>query len=425
MSSDLPIDILILTNGPGEVTTWVRPIVKALRQRFGENRQQIRISVMLSPCPHATGQEAKIARSYAEVDRVQASPHFFKFLLLGKTAESWDWRDRGIVVFLGGDQFFPLVIGKRLGYQTLIYAEWEARWYRWVDRFGAMNTSVLDRIPSRYHAKFAIVGDLMADVPQRFTPFPDDNAPLQIALLPGSKPGKLAQGVPLCLAIAEAIHQQRPEIRFILPVAPTLDPATLARYADPKTNPLVDRMGGVSAYLLEASSPDSLSPSLKTSGGLTITLITDYPAHADLIQCQLALTTVGANTAELGSLAIPMIVLIPTQELDAMRNWDGLPGIVASLPWVGSAIAKGINRLVIRQGRLFAWPNLWAKEEIVPELIGEIKAFDVAAKALQLIDHPEQLQQIRDRLIAVRGKPGAAGRLVTLMAEMIESDSET
>ena len=27
-----PVDILILSNGPGEVTTWVRPVVRALRE---------------------------------------------------------------------------------------------------------------------------------------------------------------------------------------------------------------------------------------------------------------------------------------------------------------------------------------------------------------------------------------------------------
>jgi lipid-A-disaccharide synthase len=419
MPPSTPIDILILTNGPGEVTTWVRPVVKALRQRLGENRQQTRISVMLSPCPHATGKEAPIIRAYPEVDRVQASADFFDFVLWGKTADQWDWRDRGAVVFLGGDQIFPLLIGKRLGYKTLIYAEWEARWYRWIDRFGVMNASVLDGIPSRYHAKFSIVGDLMADVPQQLASCSSEKLSGQIALLPGSKPGKLAQGVPFCLAIAEAVHQQRPDLRFILPVAPTLDLETLARYADPHKNPLVMRMGGISAHLLKEST-EMGSFSLKTSGGLVIPLITDYPAHAQLVQCQLALTTVGANTAELGSLAIPMIVLLPTQELDAMRNWDGLPGIIASLPIVGSAIAKQINAIVLRQGRLFAWPNLWAKEEIVPELIGELHAPDVAAKVLQFIDHPEQLQQMRDRLKAIRGNPGAALNFTVLLEEMME-----
>jgi hypothetical protein len=61
-------DIVILSNGPGEVTTWVRPVVKALAQVLAKN--SVRISVLLSPCPHSTGQEARIASSYQEVDRV-------------------------------------------------------------------------------------------------------------------------------------------------------------------------------------------------------------------------------------------------------------------------------------------------------------------------------------------------------------------
>jgi lipid-A-disaccharide synthase len=76
---------------------------------------------------------------------------------------------------------------------------------------------------------------------------------------------------------------------------------------------------------------------------------------------------------------------------------------------------------VLRQGRLFAWPNLWAKEEIVPELIGELHASDVAAKVLQLLENPDQLQQIRARLIAIRGNPGAAQRLISLIEEMLQS----
>ena len=56
-----PVDILILSNGPGEVTTWVRPVVKALREKLGHNREQVRISVVLSPCPNASGKEAAIA----------------------------------------------------------------------------------------------------------------------------------------------------------------------------------------------------------------------------------------------------------------------------------------------------------------------------------------------------------------------------
>ena len=145
-----PIDILILSNGPGEVTTWVRPIVKHLRQQLSFDVAKVRISVVLSPCGHAMGTEADVVRNYPEVDRVQAPEYFFPFLLQGKTAENWDWREQGIVLFLGGDQFFCVVIGKRLGYRTVIYAEREARWPRWIDRYGAKSKFVQTEIASRY-----------------------------------------------------------------------------------------------------------------------------------------------------------------------------------------------------------------------------------------------------------------------------------
>lgn len=156
------IDILILSNGPGEVTTWVRPVVQALRQQLGDDQTQVRISVVLSPCPHATGKEAAIARSYP-VDRVQEPEHFWRFLLWGKTAQNWDWRDCGVVLFLGGDQVFPVIIGKRLGYRTVVYAEWEARWQQWIDRFGVMKPEVVAYVPQQYARKFTVVGDLMAE----------------------------------------------------------------------------------------------------------------------------------------------------------------------------------------------------------------------------------------------------------------------
>ncbi|MGK7885514.1 MAG: lipid-A-disaccharide synthase, partial [Crocosphaera sp.] len=365
-----PVDLLILSNGPGEITTWVRPVVKALRKQLGEDREQTRISVMLSPCPHSTGQEAAIASSYPEVDRVQSSEEFFSFLIQGKAQDNWDWREQGVVLFLGGDQFYALMIGKRLGYRTVIYAEWEARWYRWLDSFAVMNERVIEGIPGSYRHKLSVVGDLMADFSPVSLNFIEMAANPIIGILPGSKAGKLTQGVPLCLAIAEHIYQQKPQTRFILPIAPTIDIETLVRFADPKYNPFVMKMGGVSGQLRE----ENKKYYLQTKTGLKVELISQFPAHEPLQQCCLTLTTVGANTAELGALGIPMIVLLPTQQLDAMRTWDGIPGILANLPLVGSQLAKLINARVVKTGRLFAWPNIWAKEEIVPELRGELKA---------------------------------------------------
>ncbi|MBE9013776.1 lipid-A-disaccharide synthase [Pseudanabaenaceae cyanobacterium LEGE 13415] len=406
----MAVDILILSNAPGELATWVKPTVRELRAQLGS---EPRISVVLSPCPNASGQEAEIARSYPEVDRVQAAEHFFPFLLWGKTTENWDWHDRGVVIFLGGDQFFPVVIGKRLGYRTVIYAEWEARWHRWIDRFGVMRTDIIDRALAEFKHKMTVVGDLMAEVQTQQS---EQSSEELIGLLPGSKPAKLTQGVPLTIAIAEQIKRDRPQTRFVIPVAPTLDLANLAKYADPNQNAIVPLMGNVSATLVESD-----RPYLKTQNGVSIELWQSknerVPVYELLSQCRLCLTTVGANTAELGSLAVPMIVLLPTQQLDAMRAWDGLPGLLVNLPGVGSRIAKLINAAMLKRLGLLAWPNIWAKEMIVPELMGELEPEQIAKLAIDYLDHPEKLEQMRDRLRQVRGEPGAAKKLVSIVVE--------
>ena len=427
-------DILILSNGPGEVTTWVRPVVKALRQQLGKDSSQVRISVVLSPCPHATGKEAAIALSYPEVDRVQAAEHFRNFLLWGQTVDKWDWCDRGVVLFLGGDQFFPVVIGKRLGYRTVIYAEWDARWHNLIDRFGVMNSEIINRVSPKYTHKFTVVGDLMVapddltDETDRLLAFPTDNPSVSsathpvplIGILPGSKAAKLGQGVPLTLAIAEYIHAKRPETKFVIPVAPTLDLQTLARFADLEHNPMVEVFGGAAQLVIvepDTGGGGETPPLLKTRTGLCVELYTHTPAYDVLSQCSICLTTVGANTAELGSLGVPMIVLLPTQQLDAMRAWDGLPGLLANLPGVGSSFAKVINWWFLKRKGLLAWPNIWAQEEVVPELVGKLEPAEVGDMVLDYLQHPEKLQAIRSKLRSVRGEPGAAQKIAHLVIE--------
>lgn len=414
-----PTDIVILTNGPGEVTTWVRPVVKRVGEILAEQISQIRISVLLSPCPHSTGKEAAIAISYPEVDRVLSPSDFWTFLFWGKTRDNWQWHQRGIVVFLGGDQFYTVAVSKRLGYSSLIYAEWDARWYRLIDHFAAMNQQVIERVPKYYRHKFSLVGDLMADVAleveDQATKL-EQNTPL-IGLLVGSKPAKLSQGVPLCLAIAEKIQQIYPQTQFVIPVAPTLDLTTLSNYANRQQNSLIPSLGNVDgAIITETATQISY---LITSGGTKIELITEFPAYKTLVNCQLCLTTVGANTAELTALRVPMIVLLPTQQLDAMRSWDGLPGILANLPGLGTAFAKIINWLVIRQGRLFAWPNIWAGQEIVPELVGKLEPEIVANLILDYLAHPHKLHRMRDHLIALGGQTGAAKQIADIIKQQI------
>lgn len=457
------IDVIILSNGPGELSTWVQPVVRSLRQEWNQAIQshdptaplpsaegtqihpiadqdpsRLRISVILSPCPNASGREADIARSYAEVDRVQAAQDFFPFLLWGKTVENWDWAEQGVVVFLGGDAIFPVLISKRLGYTSVVYAEWETRWHRWIDYFAVMRSSLVDQAPAAHRKKLIVVGDLMAEAGAQLSPNLSPNlsqslpsnqsgadAPagrserITIGLLPGSKPAKLMQGVPLVCAIADHLQQQRSDLRFFLPVAPTLDVTTLAQYADASQNRILPLVEGHTAAL---HWQDGIAY-LKTEAGVTIELHTPEqgPAYDRLRDCTLCLTTVGANTAELGALAVPMLVLLPTNQLDAMRAWDGIPGLLANLPGIGSLLARVINRLALRRLGLLAWPNLWAGRQIVPELVGHLHPQAIADQVLDYLQHPERLEQMKKELRQVRGEPGAARKLATIVISLLKS----
>lgn len=414
MPLNFPVDVVILSNGPGEVTTWVRPVVQALRQLLGYD--SLRISVILSPCPHAMGREAAVVRTYPEVDRVQDSQHFWDFLLWGKTAEQWHWHPHGVVLFLGGDQFFTLAIAKRLGYRSVVYGEWDARWPRWIDAFGVMNDQVRQALPQAYRAKATVVGDLMVDVDSAELGGNPSETPL-IGLLPGSKAAKLTQGVPLEVAIAVELHKTHPQCQFQLFLAPTVDLAQLQSYGKVQSNPLVASMGNVEVEVVNKAEEE---PYLFTVTGLKIPICQQFPALTALRRLTFALTTVGANTAQLGALGIPMVILLPSQHTEALKHLDGLPGLIARIPWVGPQSTRLINHLIAKQKRLFAWPNLWAGREIVPELLGHLTPAGVASRVTPWLDNPEQLTQIRQELQKVRGQSGAAIAMAKLVREQIE-----
>jgi lipid A disaccharide synthetase len=412
------VDILILTNAPGELTTWVYPVVKqlALRQigKADGNMPDFRISIALSPCANASGQEAAIAKTYPNVSRVLAAQDFWQFLLWGKTPEPWDWYEKGVVLFLGGDQIFPVVLGKRLGFATIIYAEWEARWLGWIDRFALRSDRV--KISPEFQHKASVVGDLMVDQPSAVSNQPSasqNSTHHKIVLMPGSKPMKLKVGLPLLLAVGDRLKLRYPDIQLAIALAPTVTPQILASFAKLPVMP-----EGTTAELIE---PEQ-GMQLRTPQGTTVEIYTQFPAHDLLRTCDLCLTTIGANTAELAALNIPMIVLLPLNQMDAMQAWDGLLGVFTSLPLVGNGLVKIVNRIVAeiftRQGKLLAWPNIWAEQEIVPELLGYLTAEGLATKVSDYLEHPEKLAEMRDRLKKVCGESGAAAKIVDIVVDL-------
>ena len=377
-----------------------------LRPRLAEASASLRL--VLVPCPNATGQEHRAAAPWGVFERITPANRFWDLLL--RPQRYGPWPRHGVVVFLGGDQFWTVLLSARLGYRHITYAEWVARWPGWNDRVAAMSDAVRQQLPARFQPRCRVVGDLMADL----STFARADDPLPagewVALLPGSKPAKLSVGVPFLLETADRLAQLRPGSRFLLPIAPTTTEAELLRFAS-DSNPIA-----ASYAAAVAACRDGV---LVTRAGTTIQLLRQHPAHGPLSQCALALTTVGANTAELGALAVPMIVLVPTQHLSVMQAWDGALGLLARLPLLRRLIGGLLSLWRLRNNGWMAWPNISAGRAVVPERVGAITPQQIAAEAADWLAAPERLQGQRDDLQALRGQPGAVAALAEEVRQLL------
>jgi hypothetical protein len=338
-----------------------------------------------------------------------------------------------------------------------------------VDAYLLHSDEMLSKVPKWARTQCQVVGDLFADaVATSITGLPhwpplsgnqsaamtaEESVPV-VGLLPGSKDAKLAIGVPYFIAVAEHLHQRlEGHVRFVLPLAPTVSLDVLARHADPCLNPLIARFKWAAGNLVLNQSkeiqPDSMkqfedrgakeSPQflkdgpvgeLLTKGQVHIEIWQQFPPYTVYQQCNLCLTTVGTNTAELGSLGIPMFIVLPTHALEMFKGaTGGVVGLLAAVPgWIGDTVAHLVNLALLKTAGFISWPNRWAGEEVVPELIGNIEPVEVAAMAAEYLNAPSRLHSMHQRLISLRqkrpsftGQLGAAHTIACTVEQMLRS----
>tara|TARA_B100000579_G_scaffold99753_1_gene79216 strand:+ start:232 stop:1509 length:1278 start_codon:yes stop_codon:yes gene_type:complete len=419
MSND-PLAIIFISNGPGELATWVKPLAHQLHLQI-ELRPKVdssskSLNLVLVPCPNATGYENLAAEKWSQFEKIIKAKDFWKLIL--KPNEFGSWPSKGLVIFLGGDQFWSVLLSARLGYLHMTYAEWIARWPFWNDRILAMSEKIVQKLPKRIHHRCSVIGDLTADLNETAKiddPLPDGT---WIALMPGSKGAKLKIGIPFFLDVADKISKLMPNCKFLIPLAPTTNIDELKYFGSSK-NPITRQYKSGIKSIIEAKNEETRGI-LITKNSTVILIQEKHPAYSDLSQCELALTTVGANTAELGSLNIPMIVVVPTQHILVMEAWDGLLGILARLPFLKWLFGKLIGLLKIRKRGLMAWPNISAKRMIVPERVGNITPMEIAQEAVGWINSPSRLLGQKEDLQALRGTKGAAKKFCNQIINLLE-----
>ena len=411
--------IVMISNGPGELATWVKPIAEKLHLKLSmrpkERDALITLRLVLVPCPNATGTEHEVAKSWNKFEKITKAKNFWEILINPKKFGFWP--QEGLVIFLGGDQFWSVLLSARLKYKNMTYAEWVARWPYWNDRIAAMSPKVKKMLPKAMKKRCNVVGDLMADLQVNTNNGKLLNRGKWIALLPGSKRAKLCIGIPFFIDVADKLSATVPKLNFLIPIAPTTNIKEFEYYGG----------GGNPIAKQYESGIKSITPSINkfnfskliTNAGTEIYLTEEHPAYEALSQCDLALTTVGANTAELGALGVPMIVIIPTQHLNVMEAWDGFLGIIGRLPIIKFFIGLFLSLWRLRKHGFMAWPNISANRMVVPERMGKILPKDIAKEAAHWIQSPERLKGQKEDLRSLRGKPGAVDAMTKEIIDLI------
>ncbi|MFN3429985.1 MAG: hypothetical protein ACK46X_08530 [Candidatus Sericytochromatia bacterium] len=410
-------EILILSNGPGELASWVRPVVRQLRQ----DAPDCRVTVALTPCPYASGQEPDAIAAWPERVAVWRPDETMGYLLWGRRPAGFAPQAPGAVLFLGGDQLFGAILSRRTGYPLLTYTETEGRWAPLTRRFLASDRGVFlklrqARVPA---SQLRLVGNLMVDaVRPAFDPIqarrvlglrPDA---LVLGLLPGSKPFKVRYVTPLFLRVAELLQGAHPGLQVVLHRSPFTPREQLVEAIESER--YRQATGGVSGRLEREGTIDWIY----TPGGGRIQVIPPELHQEGLAVADLALTVPGTNTAELAILGVPMVVALPLHKPEEIPI-DGLIGQLGSVPGVGPWLKRFLARQFEARKPLLALPNQRAGRMVTPEVMGTFTPEALAEAASLLLADPVARREIKLGLHTAMGGPGAAAAVVDALTEAL------
>ncbi|WP_294638317.1 lipid-A-disaccharide synthase [uncultured Aquabacterium sp.] len=232
--------------------------------------------------------------------------------------------------------------------------------------------------PALYHAKgigASFVGHPLADTIPLTPPRAEARAKLGIgadtplvAVLPGSRRGEIRYIAPTFLATVAVLARQRPDLRFVLPMAPGLR--------------------GMIEPLVREHCPDA-----------PLTLL-DGQSHDALAACDVTLIASGTATLEAALFKRPMVIAyrVSTLSWHIMRH-------MGYLPWVGL-------------------PNILAREFLVPERLQDAaEPVQLARDVTDWLDQPGRADAVQQRFVELHHtlRRDTARAATDAIAEIIEA----
>lgn len=388
-------EAVLVSNGPGELYGWVRPVLAALRARDPD----LKLTVSLIPCQFASGAEASIARTF-DADTVTDPGDYLRFISTGKRPEGMGAQS-GFVLSLGGNMNMAITLGKKLGYPTYRYS-FEPYWHKQL-RMLFLHDSATQRKARLLGApseRLKVIGNLVADAVEQAVPIANPGTP-HIVLIPGSRNEFAIHLIPLMIAVADKLGQRYPEARFVWPVSRLLKDETVRAGIQGEQLATFGGCAGVRD-----------GQTVRTPNGTRIELIEENERYQHMRSADIAITIPGTNTLEFGIAAVPSVVVLPLNRpeaipLEGIGHWLGL------IPLVGKPLKRfAVKQFVTRLSQPVSLPNRFSGEPLMQEILGVVSADEVANVAAALLDDDAKRQHIRARLQATMPQQGAARKLI-------------
>ena len=397
----MPGTIVLVSNGPGELHTWVRPVLSELRARVPERR----VVISLIPCQFAGGNESEEARSFGP-DAVTTPAQYLRLAAGGRIPEAFGDDSVEAVVSMGGSVGMAVRLAERLAAPAFRYS-FVPYWHRRLHTLFVHDERAYRkaRLLGAPGGRLEVVGNLVADAVSESPPLESPGAP-HIMLIPGSRDGFAVHLIPFMIALADELAASHPGARFIWPVSRMLQEETIAA-----------GIAGVERATLHGAAGVRDGDVVVTPGGARIELVAQEERYRHMASADLAITIPGTNTLELGIAGVPSIVVLPLNRpevipLEGPGHWLSL------LPFVGVPLKRRAVRLFVeRLSYPVSLPNQLSGEELMVEVRGEIDPLSIAGRANELLADEAELARRRARLRATMPGPGAAARIVERVLE--------
>ncbi|MFW6139678.1 MAG: glycosyltransferase, partial [Spirochaetota bacterium] len=216
-----PMDLVIFSNGPGEISTWVSPFVEAVKKSgFGE---RYRVVLVIHPCQFGSGTEDLVARKLHGVDLVMGPRDYLKLILTGRGKKTYRLKKEGIMVSLGGDLMHPVVFKKRIkGRHSLFAYTNHPGWHKHYQKIFVRDRNVKNAYTSnpQLNKKLVCSGDLvyssiysLKEREQVRSQLGLNEAEKMVVFLPGSRGFEVRYMLPVFLKVIADLTEMLPEIK--------------------------------------------------------------------------------------------------------------------------------------------------------------------------------------------------------------------